>query len=70
MNPLDFMYVCMHKKAGKLENKTFFEVKNEGYRDGIKEKVTRLGWHCTFGIAHCAMLHNIPVDDVIPILLP
>ena len=53
-----------------LEIKKFFKLKNEGYRDGIKRKETRLGWHCTFGIAHCAMLHTIQVDDVIPILAP
>ena len=37
--------------------------------DGIKRKKTRLEWHCTFGIAHCRMLHTIQVNDVIPILL-
>ena len=29
-----------------------------------------MGWHCTFGIAHCGILHTIQVDDVIPILSP
>ena len=41
MNPLA---LCMHaciKKEGRLENKKFFELKNEGYRDGIKRKETR-----------------------------
>ena len=42
----------------------FFELKSEGYRDGIKRKETRLGWHCTFGIAHCGILHTIEVDEV------
>ena len=63
------MHTCI-KKEGRLENKKFFELKNEGYRDGIKRKETRWGWHCTFGIAHCAMLHTIQVDYVIPILSP
>ena len=40
MNPLA---LCMHAciKKGRLKNKTFFELKNEGYRDGIKRKETR-----------------------------
>ena len=41
MNPLDFMYACMHKKEGRLENKKILELKNERYRDGIKRKETR-----------------------------
>ena len=34
---------CMHavKKGRRLENKKFFELKSEGYRDGIKRKETR-----------------------------
>ena len=50
--------------------KKIFELKNKGYRDGIKRKETRYGWHCIFGIGHCGMLHTIQVDDVIPILSP
>ena len=40
------------------------------YRDGIKRKETRQGWHCTFGIAHSGILHTIQVDDVFPIMPP
>ena len=41
--------------------------------DGVKRKEARWGWgmsHCTFGIAHCGILHTIQVDDLIPILPP
>ena len=34
------MHTCI-KKGGRLENKKIFELKNEGYRDGIKRKETR-----------------------------
>ena len=67
------IFVCMHaciKTEGRLENKKIFDLKNEGYRDGIKRKETRKGWHCTFGIARCGILHTIQVDDVILILSP
>ena len=62
--------VCMHaciRKERILENE---KLKDDGYRDGIKRKETRQGWHYKFGIAHYAMLHTIQVDDVIPILSP
>ena len=34
---------CMHavKKGRRLKNTKFFELKSEGYRDGIKRKETR-----------------------------
>ena len=36
-----FMGVCCCVQPCILENKKFFELKNEGYRDGIKRKETR-----------------------------
>ena len=61
MNPLDFMYAYMHKKEGRLEK---FRMRDIGM-----VRIKRYGWHCTFGIAHCGMLHT-KVDDVISILSP
>ena len=48
------MHACMHKKEGRLENKKFFELKNEGYRDGIKRRqdrdgIAHLKLHCVKG---------------------
>ena len=34
------MHACI-KKEGRLENEKFFELKNDGYRDGIERKETR-----------------------------
>ena len=39
---LVFMYACI-KKGGRLENKRFFELKSEEYRDGIKRKGDKIG---------------------------
>ena len=46
---LYFVINTEHYSGIILENKKFFELKSEGYRDGIKIKETRQGW----GMSHC-----------------
>ena len=64
------MLISMTEGDTYYKIKKNFKLMNEGYRDGIKRKETTYGWHCTFGIARCGILHTIQVDDEIPILPP
>ena len=59
----------MHSHNTLLENKKFFELMNEGYRDGIRRQDRDGISHMEY-IAHCGILPTIQADDVIPILPP
>ena len=54
-----------------LENEKLFELKSEGYRDGIKKKrdKIRMGYE-SLHIMELLSVQCLQVDDVIPILSP